>query len=87
MDVLITDNDPAVISKGFAFIDKLLAKDVAKGKLTPDEAVTARGRITSVPGIEGFAKVDLVVEVRWRSFTLSSRQLQDESGSILADSV
>lgn len=60
----MADRDPAVIQAGFAFIDKLLAKDVKKGKLTETEATEARGRIQSVTGIEGFNSVELVVEVR-----------------------
>lgn len=64
VNVLITDRDPAVIAKGFAFIDKLLAKDVKKGKLTEEDAAIARGRISAVSGIEEFHSVELVVEVR-----------------------
>lgn len=62
VNVLMADRDEAVVQKGFAFIDKLLAKDVKKGKITEKEAKEARGRI-SASSLEGFAKVDLVVEV------------------------
>lgn len=63
VDVLMADRDEKVIKAGFAFIDKLLAKDVKKGKMTEEESVLVRGRISSVSGLEEFGKVDLVVEV------------------------
>jgi 3-hydroxyacyl-CoA dehydrogenase len=47
-------------------MDKLLAKDVSKGKITQQDANDARARITVVPeseGIKGIRDVDLVVEV------------------------
>jgi 3-hydroxyacyl-CoA dehydrogenase len=47
-------------------MDKLLAKDVAKGKITSEEAKEARDRVTVVPedvGLKGLRDVDLVVEV------------------------
>ena len=60
----MADRDEKVITAGFAFIDKLLAKDVKKGKMTEEEAVLTRGRISGVTGLEAFEIVDLVVEVR-----------------------
>ena len=48
-------------------MDKLLAKDVAKGRLVDYEAKEARERITVVPhdkGMKGLRDVDMVVEVR-----------------------
>lgn len=64
VNVLMADRDEAVVQAGFAFIDRLLAKDVKKGKMTEGEAKETRSRISSVGSIEGFAQVDIVVEVR-----------------------
>ena len=47
-------------------MDKLLAKDVAKGKLKDEEAQAARARVRAVPqgkGIPGLRDVDMVIEV------------------------
>jgi 3-hydroxybutyryl-CoA dehydrogenase len=64
--VLIHDRSPAQVSKGLALVDKLLAKDVAKGALASGEAREARDRITVVgeeTGLRGLRDVDMVVEV------------------------
>jgi 3-hydroxyacyl-CoA dehydrogenase len=48
-------------------MDKLLAKDVSKGKIQDVEAKEARDRITvldyDAQGIKGFRDVDMVIEV------------------------
>ncbi|CCA76950.1 probable 3-hydroxybutyryl-CoA dehydrogenase [Serendipita indica DSM 11827] len=64
--VYLVDKSPVQIQKSLSLMDKLLAKDVSKGKLSEQEAKDARQRITVVPeeqGIEGLKDVDLVVEV------------------------
>lgn len=47
-------------------MDKLLDKEVAKGKLENTAAKEARDRVTIVgeEGIKGFRDLDMVVEVR-----------------------
>lgn len=48
-------------------MDKLLAKDVSKGKIQDIEAKEARDRITvldyDTEGFKGFQDVDMVIEV------------------------
>ena len=64
--VLLVDRSSAQIQKSLSLMDKLLAKDVSKGKITEQEANDAKQRITIVPenvGINGLKDVDLVVEV------------------------
>lgn len=48
-------------------MDKLLAKDVSKGKLESEAAKEARDRVVVVgeEGIKGFRDLDLVVEVSY----------------------
>jgi len=63
--VLIYDRSPAQITKGLALMDKLLAKDVGKGRLTAEQAREARGRVEVVGegvGMKGLRDVDMVVE-------------------------
>ena len=48
-------------------MDKLLSKDVAKGKIVDYEAQAARARVGVAPRDKGFAglrDVDMVIEVR-----------------------
>jgi 3-hydroxybutyryl-CoA dehydrogenase len=55
------------VSSSLKFMDKLLAKDVSKGKIQDIEAKEARDRITVLDydthGIEGFRDTDMVIEV------------------------
>lgn len=62
--VLLHDRSQEQITKGLGLIDKLLTKDVSKGKLTDVEAKEARERIRVVDSMEGLRDADMVVEVR-----------------------
>lgn len=48
--ILLCDQSDVALDKGLAFFDKLLAKDVSKGKLSQDEADRARASLHKVPG-------------------------------------
>jgi 3-hydroxybutyryl-CoA dehydrogenase len=66
--VLLVDRSPIQIQKSLSLMDKLLVKDVSKGKLTEEEAKDARDRLSVVSeekGINGLKDVDLVVEVSY----------------------
>lgn len=69
--VLLHDRSAEQVSKGLALMDKLLAKDVAKGRIASDAAKDARDRV-SVVGIEGLRDVDMVVEVGRLAYPSSS---------------
>jgi 3-hydroxyacyl-CoA dehydrogenase len=43
-------------------LDKLLEKDVAKQRLSKDEATEARGRLTSTTNYDNLSDVDFVIE-------------------------
>ena len=43
--------------------DKILAKDVAKGKMTEEEKKAALGRISTTTKLSDFSSVDFVIEV------------------------
>jgi len=63
--VLLYDRAPAQIKSGLALMDKLLAKDVSKGRLSAEHAAEARERITVVDqekGIKGMRDVDMAIE-------------------------
>ena len=64
--VLLYDRSPDQIKTGLALIDKLLAKDVSKGRLTNEQSKEARDRIGIVSpeaGMKGLRDVDMIVEV------------------------
>lgn len=71
--VLLHDKSPEQVKKGLALTDKLLEKDVGKGRLTSEEAKEARDRIAVVDGLKGLRDVDMVVEVRCSLIRLVSR--------------
>jgi 3-hydroxybutyryl-CoA dehydrogenase len=66
--VLLYDRSTEQVTKGLSLMDKLLMKDVAKGRLTSEEAKEARDKVSVVApeaGIKGMREVDMVIEVRF----------------------
>lgn len=65
--VLICDKSTEQVDRGLKLMDKLLMKDVAKGKIQEIDAKEARDRVSVVSpekGIAGLRDVDMVIEVR-----------------------
>lgn len=60
--VTLIDTSQASIDKGLKFADKLLEKDVAKQRITQDDATAARERLTSSINMEELSGVDFVIE-------------------------
>lgn len=52
--VLLCDASSSQLSKGVAFFESLLAKDVKKGKIKQDEADAARARLSTIEGVQQF---------------------------------
>lgn len=66
--VLLYDRSTEQVTKGLSLMDKLLVKDVAKGRLTSEEAKEARDKVSVVApeaGIKGMREVDMIIEVRF----------------------
>ena len=66
--VLLYDRSTEQVTKGLSLMDKLLAKDVAKGRLSSEEAKEARDKVSVVgpdAGIKGMRDVDMVIEVHF----------------------
>jgi len=64
--VLLYDRSPEQVKKGLGLMDKLLEKDVAKGRLTSEQAKEARDRVEVVgteAGLKGLRDVDMAIEV------------------------
>ncbi|KAI9688735.1 MAG: hypothetical protein M1822_001092 [Bathelium mastoideum] len=60
--VTLVDNSQAAIDKGLKFADKLLEKDVAKQRISKEEADATRGRLTSSTSMDNLSGVDFVIE-------------------------
>lgn len=60
--VSLIDSSQASIDKGLKFAEKLLAKDVGKGRLSQEDADAARGRLTTSTQLEDLSDVDFVIE-------------------------
>lgn len=61
--VQLVDNSEASLSKGNAFVEKLLTKNVSKGKITEEEAKEIRSRITFADNTAtAVSKVSMVIE-------------------------
>lgn len=62
--VILHDQSAEQVTKGLSLMDKLLAKDVAKGRLKSEDAKEARDRVTVADGLKALRDVDMVIEVR-----------------------
>ncbi|GBE87472.1 putative 3-hydroxybutyryl-CoA dehydrogenase [Sparassis latifolia] len=63
--VMLFDRSTAQIKSSLALMDKLLTKDVSKGKITSEQASVARERVSVISqeeGIKGMRDVDMVIE-------------------------
>ncbi|KAG8853553.1 hypothetical protein FRB91_004763 [Serendipita sp. 411] len=88
--VLVVDRSQAQIQKSLSLMDKLLAKDVSKGKITEQDAQAARARITIVPeneGINGLKDVDLVVEAASENVGLKTSLFESLSATLRPDAI
>jgi 3-hydroxybutyryl-CoA dehydrogenase len=67
LPVQLYDRSSEQISKGLNLMDRLLAKDVSKGKIQEADARHARERVSVIDhavGVRGLRDVDMVIEVR-----------------------
>ncbi|CAH7669974.1 3-hydroxybutyryl-CoA dehydrogenase [Phakopsora pachyrhizi] len=62
LPVIIHDQSAPAMKKSMAFIDKLLAKDVDKKRITESDSKKVRERVRTVDDISGLKDVDLVIE-------------------------
>ncbi|MDR0365889.1 MAG: 3-hydroxybutyryl-CoA dehydrogenase [Bifidobacteriaceae bacterium] len=60
--VYLSDLDAAAVNKRIEFIDSILTKDEAKGRITADEKAATLGRLVPVTDLAAAAECDLVVE-------------------------
>ena len=61
-EVIMRDIKPELVDKGIAGIEKLLGKNVEKGKMTSEEKDSLMGRITGTVDMTAAKDCDLVIE-------------------------
>ena len=67
VNVQLYDRSSDQVAKGLSLMDKLLVKDVAKGKIQEEDARQARERVSVVDrdvGVRAMRDADMVIEVR-----------------------
>ncbi|KAF7289271.1 hypothetical protein MIND_01388700 [Mycena indigotica] len=85
--VLLYDKSPEQVTKGLAFMDKLLEKDVGKGRIRSEDAKDARGRVTAVSELEGLRDVDMAVEAVSESLPLKQSIFKSLAAALRPDAI
>jgi 3-hydroxybutyryl-CoA dehydrogenase len=88
--VLLHDRNKAQIDRGLALADKLLTKDVAKGRITSEFAKETRELIRVVSpeeGMAGLKDVDMVVEAASESLQLKQHLFQQLATHLRPDAI
>lgn len=85
--VLLHDKSQAQISNGLALVDKLLAKDVSKGRLQPSDAEEARSRIRAVDTLEAMRDVDMMVEAVSENLDLKRAIFREFGAKLRPDAI
>lgn len=63
VNVKLVDTSDAALDKGMAFLQKLLSKDIKKGRLTEEQAKDITARVTPTTDLTGALKdTDMVIE-------------------------
>ena len=75
--VVLADISLELAQKARGFIDKMLSKQVKKGRLEEADKQAVLERISLAEGIDGFAQVDLVVEAATEDPTLKKQIFSD----------
>jgi 3-hydroxybutyryl-CoA dehydrogenase len=76
-NVVLYDLQQPFLDRGLATIDKNLAREVAKNKLTQQQAEAARLRITSTLDRDALAACNLAIEAATEKFTVKAEIFRD----------
>ena len=77
LSVVLAEVEQAALDRGLATIEKNLAREVAKGKLTEQDAAAARGRIMGTLDRQQLADCALVVEAATERFAIKQSLFQE----------
>ncbi len=79
-NIVVCDMDMAFIDKQMAGVQKLLAKNIEKGKMDQATADAILGRITKTTDKKAFADVDYMIEVVVEDLDIKKQVLQELDG-------
>src|ERR1700744_273158 len=85
--VVLAEVDQPALDRGLSTIEKNLAREVAKGKLTQANADAARSRITGTLDRKMLAGCDLVVEAATERFAVKQALFQELDGLLATDAI
>jgi len=88
--VLLHDRSEVQLKKGLAFMDKLLEKDVAKGKISAEDAKEARDRVTVISvekGLTGMRDTDMVIEAVSENLSVKEAIFRELSAKVSPDTI
>ncbi|KAF9930692.1 hypothetical protein FBU30_000153 [Linnemannia zychae] len=77
LPVLLLDSNEAQLNKGMKFMDSLLKKDVAKGRLTEAQAEETKSRVKTTQNMADFNNVDFVIEAVSENPALKAKLFHD----------
>ena len=85
--VVLAEVEQPALDRGLSTVEKNLAREVAKGKLTQVEADGARERISGTLDRKALAGCDLVVEAATERFTVKQSLFQELDGLLGAEAI
>lgn len=78
--VILSDTSPASLAKGKERIERGLARDVEKERLSGSERDQALSRLEASPSLERVAAAEFIIEAVTESFTAKAQVLSDLDG-------
>ncbi|KAJ2788654.1 hypothetical protein H4R21_006949 [Coemansia helicoidea] len=85
--VQFVDSSAAQLDKGLAFLDSLLAKDVAKGRCTEAVRSEIKARISTAPSIAQIGSADFVIEAVSENVDVKRRIFAELSEVLPAETI
>lgn len=85
--VLLYDVAPAALDRGLVTIDRNLAREVTRQKLTSQQADEARSRIVSTTDIASLAQCDIAIEAATERFEIKSALFRELDRTLPAEAV
>lgn len=76
-DVIVVDATEDILNKGIATINKVMSRNVEKGRITQEDKDTAMGRIKTSTNMKDLADRDLVVEAVFENLDLKKQVFID----------
>eukprot|EP00158_Paraphelidium_tribonemae_P004756 Partr_v1_DN26953_c0_g1_i1_m6648 putative Dehydrogenase len=87
LPVKVLDANPAQLQRQLSFLDKLLAKDVTKGKITESESQQARSLISTTSDIGDMGGCDFVIEAVTEDPSLKLKLFRDLSQVVSSQAI